>query len=149
MSSFVGVLRTSGRRGRWAAVVEPGVVVALWAEFCAFREGPKSNVRSSKAHELRLFIPPRVSRPGRRSPYHKCGMRERASRLNALHGKHHEVVNERDLFLHEGFGVADAGEQAEMTRGREGALADVIFRDEEATACLLIAVLGAIGEQRG
>ena len=47
--------------------------------------------------------------------------------LNALDGQHHEVADERDLFLHERFGVADAGEGAVVAGFGEGALADFFF----------------------
>ena len=66
-----------------------------------------------------------------------------------MHWEHHEVGDEGDLALHEGFGVADPGEQTVMSCGGEGALADVFFGHEEAAASWLFAVLGAIGAQRG
>ena len=65
-----------------------------------------------------------------------------------MDGKEHQVVDETDLFLYEGLGVADAGEQAVVACGGEGALADVVFGDEEAAAGGCVAVLGAVGEQR-
>ena len=60
-----------------------------------------------------------------------------------------EVCDERDLLLNEGFCIADTGEQAVVTRGREGALANLLLGDEEAGALRLVAILGPVGEQRG
>ncbi len=59
----------------------------------------------------------------------------------------HEVVYEGYFFLDEGFGVADAGEQAVVAGGGEGALADVFFGDEEGSALGLGGVLGAVGHE--
>ena len=60
----------------------------------------------------------------------------------------HEVVDESDLFLHEGLGVTHAGQQAIVARRREGPLANLFLRHEEAAAGELVAVLRAIGQQR-
>ena len=68
--------------------------------------------------------------------------------LDGLDGKVHEVADEGHLFLDEGLGVADAGEQTVVPGGGEGALADVGLGDKETAAAGLIGVLGAIGEER-
>ena len=67
--------------------------------------------------------------------------------LKAADGQQHEVVGKADFLLDEGFGVAHAGEQTEVTRGGEHALAYVFFGDEEAGAGRLGTVLRAVGEQ--
>ena len=51
-----------------------------------------------------------------------------------MDGEEHEVFGQGYFFLDEGFGVADAGEEAVVAGGGEGALADVFFGDEEAGA---------------
>ena len=68
-------------------------------------------------------------------------------RLDGLNGQEHEVVDEANLLLDERFGVADAGEQAVVSRGGEGPLADIFFRNEEPATGGLIGVLRPIGEQ--
>ena len=57
----------------------------------------------------------------------KCG-------LDGGYRQVHQVGDQGDFFLDEGLGVADAGEQAVVAGGGEGALANVFFRDEEAGA---------------
>ena len=51
-----------------------------------------------------------------------------------MDGEEHEVFGQGYFFLDEGLGVADAGEEAVVAGGGEGALADVFFGDEEAGA---------------
>jgi hypothetical protein len=64
-----------------------------------------------------------------------------------LDWEEHEVFGQAYLFLYEGLGVADAGEEAVVARGGKGSLADVFFGDEEASALRLGGVLGAVGEE--
>jgi hypothetical protein len=67
--------------------------------------------------------------------------------LDGLDWEEHEVFGEAYFFLDKGLGVADSGEEAVVARGGEGALADVFFRDEEASALWLRCVLGTVGEE--
>ncbi len=64
-----------------------------------------------------------------------------------MDGERHEVGDAGYFALDEGFGVADAGEQAVVTGSGEGALTDVFLGDEEAGADGLRSVLRAVGEQ--
>ena len=64
-----------------------------------------------------------------------------------MDGERHEVGDAGYFALDEGFGVADAGEQAVVTGSGEGALTDVFLGDEEASAGGLGSVLGAVGEE--
>ena len=52
-----------------------------------------------------------------------------------------------DFALDEGLGVANAGQQAVVAGGGEGALADVFFGDEKACSGGLRSVLRAVGQQ--
>jgi hypothetical protein len=70
------------------------------------------------------------------------------SALDALDGQGHQVGDAGYFALDEGLGVADAGEEAVVAGGGEGALADVVFGDEEAGSGGLGSVLGAVGEER-
>ena len=54
-----------------------------------------------------------------------------------LHGQEGEIVDETNLFLHEGLAVANAGEQAVVARLGEGALANLLFGNKE-RRCLRI-----------
>lgn len=67
--------------------------------------------------------------------------------LDGLDGEKYEVINKADLFLNERLGVADAGEEAVVASGCEGALANVFFGDEEGSAVGLRSVLRAVGEE--
>jgi hypothetical protein len=65
-------------------------------------------------------------------PLHRLAPVRQDMFLDGLHGEGEEVLDEGDFFLDEGFGVADAGEEAVVAGGGEGAFADVFFGDEEA-----------------
>jgi hypothetical protein len=64
-----------------------------------------------------------------------------------LHRKEHEIVDEPDLFLHKRFSVSNSAEQAIMPGSREGALADVLFRNKKTSAGVLVAILRAIRQK--
>lgn len=67
--------------------------------------------------------------------------------LNGLDGEKHQVFSETDFFLNEWLGIADACEQAIVTRCSEGALADVVLADEDGITSRLRCVLRSIGCQ--
>src|ERR1700690_4215071 len=67
--------------------------------------------------------------------------------LDGLHGQEAEVVDEADFFLDEGLAVAHAGEEAVMARFSKSALANLLFRNEEARARGLVRVLRAVGHE--
>src|SRR5665213_3218505 len=69
--------------------------------------------------------------------------------LNGLHRKQRQIVNQPDFLLHERLAVTHACEQSVMTRLSEGALADFLFRNEEAAARCLVGVLRFVRHQSG
>jgi len=67
--------------------------------------------------------------------------------LDGLDGQQHQVIYQTDFLLDEWLSITNAGEQAIVAGGGEGALANVVFRNKETDAGGLISVLRAIGEQ--